>query len=164
MTYSKTRCKGWLCFVYYRSSANAANTIVCKTAMTGSCSVWFQFGSIGVEFFAQICWLLGGFGSIYLPLMKKCRLVYFSISQTFYWILMPAIQDSDANSDSKDSQIFWFRFWIHGVWFWFHGCHNNNSLGSMVFCERNCSQMDTIIMISVIWLWVYLFFIYHGTI
>ena len=86
MTQCKTRCEGWLCFVYYLSSANAANTIVCKTAMTGSCSVWFQVGFIWVEFFAQICWLLGGFGSIYLPLMKNCRLVYFSISQTFYWI------------------------------------------------------------------------------
>ena len=99
--------------------------------------------------------------SIYLSFKKKRRLVYSSILQTCFWILLPVIQDSDSNSNSRDSQIFWSRFWFHGVWFWFHGCHNNNSLDSMVFWERNWSHIDTTIMISVNWLCFYLFFIYH---
>ena len=68
---------------------DAANTIEEKTPQTESCSIWFYFRSVLVDFYAQIGWPVSLNNSIitctwriwiksFLPIMKKRRQVYSS--------------------------------------------------------------------------------------
>ena len=67
----------------------------------------------------------------------RLRFQGFPNSMILIPIVIPVIHDSDSNSDSRDSQIFWFRFQVSDFDSNFDSNPNNTYFDSMAFWEYN---------------------------
>ena len=84
----KARCRRWLCFAYQLCYGYVSNTIERQTPRTESCTVWFHFDWIWVDFFAQI-------GPDWLTL-NNSRSTWRILDQ-FFWSFMKEHKQTNYN-------------------------------------------------------------------